>query len=680
MRTLCFWLRRNVKILVCLIISFLFLSKDVYSQPQPTDTSKLKERVQNISREAIQTAAAGQFSTADKMLKKALINIEGKKALNPYRAYLSFTLGYLYDTYCTDTLIECLDIAVSHYQKALNFQPNDEAALNNLILIFQRINEYDSALLLVNKIIREHPEKESMYEVMRGDIYVGMGEIKSALKSYLQAVNAKDAQMIAGEKLVDLYDNFPPSELPQLYKISLEFESKGYLSLARKGYEKLLARDPEGNSSEDVLLRWMSMVIQLGSVRAGMMEESNMDTIRNKSIRTLTDLTSSDDLIDYHITKNLEQDIWQGEKRKFYFLAFVKALADYETQDGTPAIAIHLYEETLQQLWLGFEDYSKEIYGREDALMIDLIIALSQIYNNPVFGDEGKWKQLESHIIQEKGEAYRNNNLVNRQKFHTILGQVYLERGEYKGTGFRNAEFQLTNAIKVSQERAKEDATTYSPIPHLYQLEGTLYDSLYRREPSNSNRDRLKAFAAESYANAALGYLESDNLSSTNYMIENAINRQSANSTNSPKLLAIKTIYEARSKIPAMEISQFTNYEHSILGNQGFLWLREPAMESVLPKDIVERQRFKVYSDLSAKAHEVRAYDASTKLATDARNKQKNVKVMTTRQDATRIRTIDEDPDKNPKAKEYIFSTYSDKGNEKQNLIKSQKTNLKANQ
>jgi len=263
--------------------------------------------------------------------------------------------------------------------------------------------------------------------------------------------------------------------------------------------------------------------------------------------------------------------------------------------------------------------------------MTDLVILLARIYNNPKFKDEGKWKNLENHILHEKASAYQTNNLANREKFHTILGQIYLERGEFTGNGYKNAKFQLENAINVSKRRAEENASTYHPVPNLYRLLGILHDTL--------NNDKE---AYEAYVNAALSYLETDNVRHSGEMLNKASTRNVENQYDEVKFSAVESIYKTRVMIPQLNKSDFDNHQNFYHHEDSiFAWLADNKIKAVISPDVLERQRFKILSDLSIRAAKVQATESSEKLSNDARNTAKNVKVMTSSQDNIRIRDLE---------------------------------------
>ncbi len=633
-------------------------------------TEQVKANTLTASTNALSMASSGEVKVGISMLTSEISKIPENNKYDTYRSFLHFNLGYIYNNYGYKESDDYLSIAASHYKTALEYQPKDEKILNNLVLLYQQMGEYDSTIAILNKLIKKVPDKAGIYYMALGDAYKWQGNVEEAAKSYQEALKFRDQAVSAGQKIIDLYDQFPYSSFEVLYQQCLEFENDGYLQLAKPGYEDLLSLFAKGvitdqtDVVEKALLRWLATTIQLNYVTPNLFIDAGLDTVSYEPIKELrsqinlwvsgTDPESA--------TNNLKW--WASTPEKyFYFLAFEKSYADYQLNYGDPKYAILTYEYILNILW-SKQDYSKSIYGREDVLMTDLIIALARIYNNPKYKSEDKWKRLESHIIESKGRAYETNDLVNQQKFHTILGQIYFERGEFEGGIFKNAKFQLYNAIEVSEQRAENNPQTYHPIPNLHQLLAMVYDTLKEKEN-----------AYNSYVNASLGYLESDNLRKSGEMIQAASVRNQQKTFNESKFSAVNTIYKARVQIPQLNKANFDETQNSdIKKDAQYQWLSDKSIEDVIAKDVVERQRFKVLSDLSVRAAEVEATDASAKLSEEARHQSKNIDVMTSRQDEYRLKEIHatDKPSSENKTKTYQFSNYNSKGSEEVIIEKNQ--------
>ncbi len=647
----------------CIILSILMvLEYSIGFTQGELSTEQVKANTMTTATQALKMASSGEVKVGINMLTSELSKIPENNKYDTYRSFLHFNLGYIYNNYGYNESDDYLSKAASHYKTALEYQPKDVKILNNLILLYQQMGEYDSTIAILNKIIKKDPDKAGIYYMALGDAYKSQGNVEEAAKSYGQALKSKDQAVPAGQKLIDLYDQYPNSSLDFLYQQCIEFENNDYLQLAKPGYENLLSRrskeltPDEAAVQEKALLRWLATTIKLNYVTPDLFKDSGLDS---SSYEPLKELQSQIDLwasgTDPELaTKNLKW--WTSTPEKyFYFLAFEKSYADYQLNYDDPKYAIRTYEYILNILW-SKQDYSKPIYGREDVLMTDLIIALARIYNNPKYKSENKWKGLESHIIQEKGRSYETNDLVNQQKFHTILGQIYFERGEFDGGIFKNAKFQLYNAIEVSERRAENNPQTYRPMPNLHQLLAMVYDTLKENEN-----------AYNSYVNASLGYLESDNLRKSGEMIKAASVRNQQKTFNESKFSAVNTIYKARVQIPQLDKSSFDeNQSNDIKKDAQYEWLSDKSIEDVIAKDVVERQRFKVLSDLSVRAAEVEAPEASAKLSEEARHQSKEVNVMTSRQDEYRLKELhatDKSASEN-KTKTYQFSNYNSKGSE----------------
>lgn len=619
-----------------------------------------RQKVQAASRAAIAKADQGDFKGSLDIIQSVYSQIPETKENKPHLAYLEFNLGYLYNHYGFMEVDDYIGKSIHYYQRSISYEPNNLKTLNNLAIAFEQNTQYDSSIWILKKMSRLDPANEGLYLTMIGDLYHSMGNLEKSKVSYQRALLSDNPPPSAGLKIIDLYKEDRNASISDIYKQCLEFEKQGNPEIAKPGYEQILLRayaSERGNTSErinertdelyendqsilnEVVLNWLSTTIQLEYVSPSLLVNAGLESVELEPIRELQQLFAlwALEKDPYHPGEQLRW--WKSDaRRNFYLLAFEKSYADHIINKGRSEYAIQLYEHVLDRLWSS-QDFSRPIFGREDMLLTDLVVLMARIYNNPKFKNEDKWRNLEEHILREKGAAFQTNDLANRQKFHTILGQIYLERGEFTGGGYRNARFQLENAISVAMRRAESDPSLYRPLPNLYYLLGNLHDTLQNRRE-----------AYDAYVNAALGYLESDNIRYSGLMIEKASIRNQQQEFDRSKLIAVETIYKTRAQIPTLNKDWFDQSLNDQSTKQPpFPWLTDRAIEFVIPSDILERQRFKTLSDLSARAAKVEAAYATKKLSDEARNSAKNVKVMTTRQDEIRLRGIDTQVNSNEK-------------------------------
>ena len=617
-----------------------------------------KEKVMAASKAALEKAANGDVKESIHDLTTLLSTLPDTKQNAELIAYTHLNLGFIYHVYGSEQSDAYLSRAIHHYKESLKYQPDDVKALNNLILVYHQTGAYDSTVTLLKKIIKLDPQNEGVYFTKLGDVYSSIGESEKSWDYYQRALSSEHPDPTAGQKLLVLYNQYDNSTIEQLYKQCIDFESSHHLELARMGYENLLSRfTPELTTidpamKEEVMMRWIETSIQGGYVTPEINTHSSLERISYAPFQELQHIIAM--WVKYEKPEIVQKDLkwWKKDELKYSnFLAFEKSYADHEMNFREPKYGILLYEDALKQIWPMTSDNNPPVYEHEDELVTDLIVTLARIYNNPKFKLEDRWKRLEDMILQEKGEAFATNNLAERQKYHTILAQIYMERGEFDGGGYRNAEFQLRNAINVTNQRVKDDPNTYHPIPTLYQLQAHLYDTLH--EESN---------AYEAYVNAALGYLESDNLKKSGEMLKKANVRNKENQFEKSKLTAVETIYKTRVQIPQLDKSRFDENQATHYKKEStYDWLSNKSLENAIPADVLERQRFKVLSDLSKQAAESDAEDASKKLSQEARSKSNDIKVMSSRQDEIRLNEIENkekaSSDKNEKA--YRFSNYN---------------------
>lgn len=590
-----------------------------------------KARAQQVNKEAQEMATAGNWSEAFRHLDQNIAALGSDPKVASYRAYFQFSKAYLLQQTPTGNAENNLRRAQRAYEEALRNQPGDLKILNNLVIVSQSIEDWGKAERYAQMALEVDESNTADWYVTLGDIYQSQRNWQASWKAYSTAIDQDPERLDAAQKLLALYEHYDYSDADLLFKKCLELNDNGLSEMAAKGLADLIAKVclQTAEVRDYIVLAW-----------AGVLADNNW--VRPRLQKQLAELQCSFEpfvVLQSNLTNGWQVELarsnwWQqSERRWFYYQALQKSWADHLLATGNKRKAMELYRSGRQMV-RDLEDYSEEIYGRNGVLEMELLIQLARLYGDNELDPESRnFKALESELFQQKGEAYRSDDLESIQKFHTILGLIYVDREEWGGTFAQNARFQLTRAIATAKRRAEQDPALYTPLPHLYKYLGDTYTAL------GDHHD-----AADAYLNAAVDYMETDNLAFSRAMVQKADNLLTTTSSRQlrRKRSEVQSILSARENINQLDAGAFNkNSERYFRKTIGYNWLDNPDQFRSIESSVVERQAFKALSDLKTRAQEVGANDESNSLRSEVKEKVSDVSVLSSQQDVLRIKQLD---------------------------------------
>ncbi|MFO7257682.1 MAG: tetratricopeptide repeat protein [Bacteroidota bacterium] len=603
-----------------------------WAQSPDTQQAQLRERTLLATNNARAHAASGNWAEAISTLQNAINSLSPSNSTTAaYRHYLYFNMGYLYE-HQPDADAATLKLAAQAYAQALSNKPDDVKTLNNLILVSRAIGDNLSALTYIDHIIRLDSSSAYQWHLVAGDIYRSEGRQDQAWKEYKKAIDLNPTNRTAAQKIVDLYETGPADD-QKLLEQCKEFRQSGMAEMARIGLEEILRKncdtwssDPQYN--EDALLEWAGVLIENRWVRRDIFD--GIAAMKCNS-RPLEDLQRSIRDGWYKVGFAPSQQSWwlENERRAFYYLAMQKSWADYLLTTGRQREAMELYEAAWAPL-NRIQDRSREIYGRNGVVLIDLLTQLARVYTNKTLDPNGmKFREMESRLFEQKGAAISADDLPAMEKFHTILGYIYVERKQWQN-GARGAKFQLEHAIRAAKMAAQDDPTHSKPIPHLYHYLGLTYMNI-----GNPGE------ATNAYLDAAIGYLETDNLRLAGQMVKTFDSIGVMTPVTQAKATSVRTLVAARSQIKQLDVESFEPDKGKYFRAQAtYTWIDNPNGLEGIPDDVLKRQRFKALSDLSEQADNVGATDVSQALKQRALTSLQEVTVLSSPQDVVRLNKV----------------------------------------
>jgi tetratricopeptide (TPR) repeat protein len=504
-------------------------------KPVRIETSPSRE----ASDRALRLLEEGRWDDAVALLREARSECSTGDAGRACRLLIDYSLGYSYQLeYDGRRDPELLEVAARFYQRVLEEEPAHPATSKNLALV----------------------------RVLSGELAEANSDLERALELFREAAALNPESEVARRRILGVCERLGGERLAELLT-DLDAWRERFPDLARRGYvlvvERTWREDPE---------------------------------LADRALRSYVSMLASEDRVSDGALAGLPES-WGpvAELRRFF--------ADGEWSGGEwwrsvdeelrVDLARALGHEWLVQgrsedteaCWSGLlRDPPRPLTGS----WLDLYGDLAALYaNRPELDPEGRrFEELENALFHGKGEAYRSEDLEAIQRFHTVLGLIYAERGRWDaGWEPKGAVFQLSHAIRTAEQRQERGEAPYQPQARLNALLAEGYRA--------TGDDR----APEQYLEAARAYLDTDDVDRAAEMLSAA---RQLPAGERPEVRELEGVVRARSRLsgdpssvcPTAE-GLFAALEHS-----------EP--------EFVSRQRFKTLSDCSSRTRssESLAYSA----------------------------------------------------------------------
>lgn len=417
---------------------------------------------------ARQTAAAAQELQAQGGWDRASALLQGGQqrcgdgaAGLPCRLLLRYTLGYLSEREAQRTPALAADLlaaAQALYLEVLASAPQHQATLKNLALLYLYTGRPLEAASLLERAVesdRAGPDRGALL-LLLAQVYRDDGRFDAALASMERAVAADPGDASGPRAIAALFADGPAERLGALLPRLAEWAPL-LPAVAEEGYRTILMRAPGSATAEQALLPWVSLIARQGWV----------------SDSTLAGLPRGweplDGLLRYAAEPETEpgrSGWWMAQPQRRSVLAQV-ALATARSAEARddPARALRRLEVGLR-ISPEYEEYQfrPELKDAWPTRMELARAALSLLSRNPALDPQGMRQQrLVGELFSGKAGAYRSEDVVAMQRFHTTLGRWYAERGEWRGGGATNARFQLEHAIGTAAQRAQR-GEPYQPL------------------------------------------------------------------------------------------------------------------------------------------------------------------------------------------------------------------------
>jgi len=584
------------------------------------------QEAREISRKSQELIEQKKWTEAIKILQEGIQRCSNDEKAKEYRAIINFSLGYLYQLWADEDITKktnYLKKSIELYKLALNGFPNKIQILNNLAIVHKRLRQWQSVIEVLKEIIEIDREKHNTYYIALGDIYREIKNSEEAFKNYRKASELNPIDKSPHWRILSLYrrlsDDEIENKIKDLFKYAINLKKLGQYELAKNGFEQVINRSYQSNTplAEKTLILWA----ELGATKGWISEESlqslpNEDKWDSSAIKELRRLLKN--------PKKTRLKWWVSDEYQSYVAASVmKALGNHFLMRGKFIDSENIFD-------LAHEAAPKN----HPFIILDIKSELASLYHKyPSLDPQGrKLRALIGSLFIGKGEAYERGDLDAIQRYHTILGLIYSERGQWWTSEGQadNAIFQLKYALNTAWRRARKDDKNFQPLPHLQSLLAKGYSI-----------ERRKKEAFSTYVDAAIGYLDLDSLEKSEEMIRKANTFfNEVNARARKKLKETKKILKSRQRIPDLQRKNIVSTSVEYFGKMGnFNWLYDPNNLS-LNKSFLGRQRFKAFADLGNLASKLEAHQEALRLQTHAMEIIKKENILTNMDDIIRLEKI----------------------------------------
>ncbi len=615
---------------------YLAAAQFVLAAPDP--------RVAAVIRQAELLVAKGEFEQASGEL--SAVDCAGDTGCI---TLIAFSYGWLYESRAkADPALEraLLIRARDYYRRASFLTPDNPRILTNLALVSRRIGDLAVAVAATREAIRLNPDASDQDYLLLADLLSATGDDDGAIGAYRSAIERNAANKAARQRLVEAWRR--TGAYRDLYRYGLSIRERlPELAATALGYSMRLglARDPE--TVDRALVAWTAIRSDLGILDAthldGLPGPSAWRSPGFAELRGVAERSGAPPRAG-KIRWWLETPVRRDAMARFLRLqgsllraeAGRLARASDQRHDGMLR-AIRYYQAAVN-FAPPFEAYLHGQLAGASNIRLDAASDLVALHHSIKEGGDlqsleglsrNDLEQMTDILFSGKAGAYASGQLNAIQRYHSVLGLIYYETGRLDPDGAAdNATFQLEHAISTAERIERQDPSSYRPIP---ELKGLLAD-VYRRQGKASDSGRL-------FLDAAMGYLETDNLTAA----EQALASARSQKVDTSRAGAVSQVLAGRRAVADRGAGLIGAPPGSadVALDASVAWVIDPA-SLALEQRFLEGQRFKILADLGTSLAE--SGDAATALWLNAKALEAYADqlILLSATDLRRLQNIDE--------------------------------------
>ncbi|MDF2176899.1 hypothetical protein P2G88_01360 [Aliiglaciecola sp. CAU 1673] len=536
--------------------------------------------------------ANGDWRSASGLLEQQRADCAQKKAEDPCHLQLRFTSAWLMTERAArlvkgDRQRALLELAKADYEAILQARPDHRASQDNLILVLQELGDSNGLLRQMRSI--DDPKRFAELAQLTAQLLLQSGEVDQAFNLMTRAF----AQRATDESLTLLLDAFGQGPDDNKAQTLLRLAARQQ-NIASDQLSRLLMAIIEQSSKLETET-WVEAMLEWVEAEAWerQLTQQSVQKARQAGDNTMwTELSQR--LADAHLGAPSDE-----VRLGHWILESGTAQGGWWTQNVVRAQVLaaagwsqghHLLIEGdiagADAMWRGAlyyapnpQVYWSELKGKR-AIPLEILTDLARInhlYKEQLDPNGEHFRQLESLLFASKSRAYEVNDLVAIQRHHSLLGKLYADMGRFE-SGVMGAKFQLTHAIRTSEKIAERTGHP-DPQPSMAKL---LADGYNCTLPNQSGCNSDKELAQHWYIQATMAYLDVDAVDRAEMTMQQVIKINPQLNTSQ---MALEQVIKTRKAVAGGGMADNVQ------------WLEQQNQQ--LPQAFVDRQRFKVMSDLT---------------------------------------------------------------------------------
>ncbi|MDO5981598.1 tetratricopeptide repeat protein [Flavivirga spongiicola] len=539
------------------------------------------------------------------------------------RAGLNFAKAYLYQRTARKeediTRINYRDTAAFYYKKVLEIYPNSKSALTNLEKLDAERGALSSTVERLEDLANTYPSKRTDYLIKIGDLYKKNKNLSKSCQYYSRAYSEDPFSKKACGALVDLYvrKDFICDSGNSIRKFAFncqEIDAPNYAEKLLRKELSLALKEKAYRKANESLILWANVL-----ANNGWMDPAQVDRFR----LALFPKGSRSEPMAKRIEEAMKElkTIFEAERPrsiaqpKFWINKRPSLIvSNEEIEIGPLYVLLRLYKKKGETAYFKSDFKTSEAHWNralslsknyDRAFFTEVASDLAEMYDlyPKMDPDKAKLNKLIVFLFEGKGQSYGRKSLGNEysekdlrmiRRYHITLGTIfYKDKSKWDGRGARNARFQLEHVFNPMMGRVDHhfDPRFGETVkPKLRTMLATIYEK--------SERDND---AINTYFKAIQDYLGLDQMTSAadlyKKLKERLVSKMTAKQRKSfnhyGELIELRNRMRDKQHpliTDQIDISKFID-DFSDVQN---------LMYKHIPKEVVQVQFFKAYSDLAS--------------------------------------------------------------------------------
>jgi tetratricopeptide (TPR) repeat protein len=563
-------------------LALILVAPAVWARPAALAAQAPSDTLLVLLERATQVQQEGRFPEARSMLSGRLDHCAASVDGSRCRQMLYYGLGYIAQLQAdaAGDPVDLLRQARAAYVASLSASRGGvhRPTLENLALVYGRLGPGNVVRSEIDDMLWLDPARAAQYRTLLGDHYRLAGKPDSASLHYMLALQEANAEPLALATLTGLALQGDSTAVRLLERLLPSVEEH-FLEHSADAYRALITTRFAGDSAAaaEALARWVDL-----RARNGSFSEDRLGELPPEWHGDMVDALRA--FVESPGRVPTPQSGWMSSPgRRSSFARAALALGARKLEAGAP--------EEAEQYWRS----GWEIAVPASPVALDLTRELAALYVQRPRQDPGsaKLEALETALFSWGEDAMGTEDLAARQRFHSTLGMIYADRGQWESGAARSrgAVYHLERALATAAQREGRERF-HQPLP-------ALRARLAEGYAATGDTARITA----AYVDGVRAHLDTDDVEGARTLLGRLVPRDSAASA------LLQRVVETRAESEGPRCD--TPRAAAFTSGAGL-----PDAASTAEAEFLVRQRFKVAADCALTSTDtLQARFAATALA-----------------------------------------------------------------